>query len=187
MFNGRVSYDRINSALTSLQEKWNRPEKGVVLTQIASGWRFQSVPDTQPYLDRLNPEKPDPLGRAALEILAIIAYRQPVTRSDIEQIRDVAVRPQSLSALQARGWVEVVGTKPTIGRPQIYATTHKFLDDLGLASLSDLPDLPEPEPLSGTNIGQDLVEIGDAADADDLADYLERRLGQPQELKHPSE
>lgn len=176
MFTGRVSYDRITAALKSLQEKWRSPDKGVVLVEVASGWRFQSSPDVQPYLARLNPEKPNELGRAALEILAIIAYRQPVTRSDIEEIRGVAVRPQSLSALEAREWVEVIGTKPTIGRPQIYATTKKFLDDLGLASLSELPELQVPEPIPASGSPGPSSYDGSDMDPGDLARFLELRL-----------
>lgn len=179
MFTGRVSYDRITASLKSLQQKWRTPERGVVLVEVASGWRFQSSPDVQPYLDRLNPEKPNDLGRAALEILAIIAYRQPVTRSEIEEIRGVAVRPQSLSALEAREWVEVIGTKPTIGRPQIYATTKKFLDDLGFASLAELPELQLPDPIPVSATPDPHVDEASNIDSGDLARFLELRLSDP--------
>lgn len=179
MFTGRVSYDRITASLKSLQQKWRTPERGVVLVEVASGWRFQSSPDVQPYLDRLNPEKPNDLGRAALEILAIIAYRQPVTRSEIEEIRGVAVRPQSLSALEAREWVEVIGTKPTIGRPQIYATTKKFLDDLGFASLAELPELQLPDPIPVSATPDPHVDEASSIDSGDLARFLELRLSDP--------
>jgi len=179
MFTGRVSYDRITASLKSLQQKWRTPERGVVLVEVASGWRFQSSPDVQPYLDRLNPEKPNDLGRAALEILAIIAYRQPVTRSEIEEIRGVAVRPQSLSALEAREWVEVIGTKPTIGRPQIYATTKKFLDDLGFASLAELPELQFPDPIPVSATPDPHVDEASNIDSGDLARFLELRLSDP--------
>lgn len=179
MFTGRVSYDRITASLKSLQQKWRTPEGGVVLVEVASGWRFQSSPDVQPYLDRLNPEKPNDLGRAALEILAIIAYRQPVTRSEIEEIRGVAVRPQSLSALEAREWVEVIGTKPTIGRPQIYATTKKFLDDLGFASLAELPELQLPDPIPVSATPDPHVDEASNIDSGDLARFLELRLSDP--------
>lgn len=187
MFTGRVSYDRITAALKALQDKWSGPDKGVVLVEVASGWRFQSSPDVQPYLDRLNPEKPNDLGRAALEILAIIAYRQPVTRSDIEEIRGVAVRPQSLSALEAREWVEVIGTKPTIGRPQIYATTKKFLDDLGIASLSELPELQDPDPIPAPGSLVPNPVDGSDVDSGELARFLEQRLSdQPPPGSTPS-
>lgn len=179
MFTGRVSYDRITASLKSLQQKWRTPERGVVLVEVASGWRFQSSPDVQPYLDRLNPEKPNDLGRAALEILAIIAYRQPVTHSEIEEIRGVAVRPQSLSALEAREWVEVIGTKPTIGRPQIYATTKKFLDDLGFASLAELPELQLPDPIPVSATPDPHVDEASNIDSGDLARFLELRLSDP--------
>lgn len=179
MFTGRVSYDRITASLKSLQQKWRTPERGVVLVEVASGWRFQSSPDVQPYLDRLNPEKPNDLGRAALEILAIIAYRQPVTRSEIEEIRGVAVRPQSLSALEAREWVEVIGTKPTIGRPQIYATTKKYLDDLGFASLAELPELQLPDPIPVSATPDPHVDEASNIDSGDLARFLELRLSDP--------
>lgn len=179
MFTGRVSYDRITASHKSLQQKWRTPERGVVLVEVASGWRFQSSPDVQPYLDRLNPEKPNDLGRAALEILAIIAYRQPVTRSEIEEIRGVAVRPQSLSALEAREWVEVIGTKPTIGRPQIYATTKKFLDDLGFASLAELPELQLPDPIPVSATPDPHVDEASNIDSGDLARFLELRLSDP--------
>lgn len=179
MFTGRVSYDRITASLKSLQQKWRTPERGVVLVEVASGWRFQSSPDVQPYLDRLNPEKPNDLGRAALEILAIIAYRQPVTRSEIEEIRGVAVRPQSLSALEAREWVEVIGTKPTIGRPQIYATTKKFLDDLGFASLAELPELQLPDPIPVSATPDPHVDEASNIDSGDLARFLELRPSDP--------
>lgn len=149
MFNGRISYDRIETALRNIQSDWAQKQRGFRLVEVASGWRFQTEPDVQPYLDRLNPEKPLELGRAALEILTIIAYRQPTTRADIETIRGVTVRPQSLHALEARGWIEVIGTRPTIGRPEIFATTAKFLDELGLSSLSQLPDLLTPDELPG--------------------------------------
>lgn len=179
MFTGRVSYDRITASLKSLQQKWRTPERGVVLVEVASGWRFQSSPDVQPYLDRLNPEKPNDLGRAALEILATIAYRQPVTRSEIEEIRGVAVRPQSLSALEAREWVEVIGTKPTIGRPQIYATTKKFLDDLGFASLAELPELQLPDPIPVSATPDPHVDEASNIDSGDLARFLELLLSDP--------
>jgi segregation and condensation protein B len=110
---------------------------------VASGWRFQTRPDFQPYLERLSPEKPPRYSRAVLETLAIIAYRQPVTRGDIEDIRGVTVSSQIMQTLETRGWIDVVGHRETPGRPALYATTRKFLDDLGMRSLEELPPLDE--------------------------------------------
>ena len=113
--------------------------------QVASGWRFQSRPHMREYLDRLNPEKPPKYTRAALETLAIIAYRQPVTRGDMEDIRGVTINTTVIKQLEDRGWVEVIGHRETVGRPALYATTRQFLDDLGLTSLDQLPTLQDPQ------------------------------------------
>ncbi|MFP5400232.1 MAG: SMC-Scp complex subunit ScpB, partial [Gammaproteobacteria bacterium] len=115
--------------------------RGVELATLASGWRFQSRPEMREYLDRLNPEKPPRYSRAAMETLAIIAYRQPVTRGDIEDIRGVTVSSQIVKQLEDRGWIEIIGHRDAPGRPALYATTRQFLDDLGLASLAQLPAL----------------------------------------------
>ena len=117
--------------------------KGVELVQVASGWRFRARPEMQPYLDRLNPQKPPRYSRAVMETLAIIAYRQPVTRGDIEEIRGVTVSSQILKTLEARGWIDVVGTRDVPGKPSLFATTRQLLDDLNLQSLQDLPPLEE--------------------------------------------
>ncbi len=114
---------------------------GVELVRVASGWRFRARPEMQPFLDRLNPQKPPRYSRAVMESLAIIAYRQPVTRGDIEEIRGVAVSSQVLKTLEARGWVETVGTRDVPGKPGLYATTRQFLDDLNVRSLQELPPL----------------------------------------------
>lgn len=116
---------------------------GVELNCVANGWRFRARPEMQAYLDRLNPQKPPRYSRAVLETLAIIVYRQPVTRGDIEEIRGVAVSPQIVKTLEARGWVDVVGTRDVPGKPELFATTKQFLDDLNLRSLQDLPPLEE--------------------------------------------
>jgi segregation and condensation protein B len=113
------------------------------LVSLASGWRFQTRAELQPYLDKLFPEKPPRYSRAVMETLAIIAYRQPVTRGDIEDVRGVGVSTQIIQALETRGWIDVVGHRETPGRPALYATTTKFLDDLGLRSLEELPPLEE--------------------------------------------
>ena len=124
-------------SLEELQLEWT--QRGVELVQVASGWRFQSRPEMRPYLDRLHPEKPPKYTRAAMETLAIIAYRQPVTRGDLEDIRGVTINSLVLKQLEDRGWVEVIGHRETVGRPALFATTRQFLDDLGLASLDQLP------------------------------------------------
>ena len=122
------------------QEYINR---GVELNRVANGWRFRARPEMQAYLDRLNPQKPPRYSRAVMETLAIIAYRQPVTRGDIEEIRGVAVSSQILKTLEARGWIDVVGTRDAPGKPSLYATTKQLLDDLNLRSLQELPPLEE--------------------------------------------
>ncbi|CAE6707006.1 SMC-Scp complex subunit ScpB [Candidatus Nitrotoga fabula] len=118
-------------------------EKGVELNRVANGWRFRVRPEMQPYLDRLSPQKPPRYSRAVMETLAIIVYRQPVTRGDIEEIRGVAVSSQILKTLEMRGWIEIIGTRDVPGKPALYATTKKFLDDLNLRSLQELPSLEE--------------------------------------------
>lgn len=135
--------DMLRKLLDELRADWT--ERGVELVQLASGWRFQTKPEFQPYLDRLKNEKPPRYSRAVLETLAIIAYRQPVTRGDIEDIRGVAVSPNVLKTLEARGWIDSVGHRDAPGRPALYATTRKFLDDLRLRSLAELPPLTEIE------------------------------------------
>ena len=141
VFDGALSLDTITRLLEDLQLEGTH--RGVELVPGASGWRFQSRPELRMYLDRLHPEKPPKYTRAALETLAIIAYRQPVTRGDIEDIRGVTVNSLIIKQLEDRGWVEVIGHRETVGRPALLATTRQFLDDLGLASLDQLPSLEE--------------------------------------------
>jgi segregation and condensation protein B len=141
VFDAEVHTDFLRIALEELRGDWQG--RGVELVSVAEGWRFQTRPDYQAYLDRLNPEKPPKYSRATLELLAIIAYRQPVTRGDIEEIRGVSVNTQTIRTLEERGWIEVVGHKEVAGRPALYATTKHFLSDLGLRALSELPPLPE--------------------------------------------
>jgi segregation and condensation protein B len=141
LFAGEVDADNIRKVLDELKADW--AERPVELTSVASGWRFRVKPDYQKFLERISSEKPPRYSRAVLETLAIIAYRQPVTRGDIEDIRGVAVSPPTLNALVERGWVEVVGHRESPGRPEIFATTKKFLDDLNLRSLEELPPLDE--------------------------------------------
>ena len=134
-------------------------DRGLQLVEVASGWRFQSHPAMAHYLDKLHPEKPPRYSRAVLETLAIIAYRQPVTRGDIEEIRGVTINSQLIKQLEDRGWVETVGHRESVGRPALLATTRQFLDDLGLASLRDLPSLSAP--------GQATDALGDLLQASD--------------------
>lgn len=142
LFDERLGSDTIKSLLHELQQDW--AQRGVELVNVATGWRFQSRPEMRQYLDRLHPEKPPRYTRATLETLAIIAYRQPVTRGDIEDIRGVTVNSLLLKQLEDRGWVEVIGHRDAIGRPALFATTKHFLDDLGLESLDQLPLLDAP-------------------------------------------
>ncbi len=121
--------------------------RGVELNRVANGWRFRACPEMQPYLDRLNPQKPPRYSRAVMETLAIIVYRQPVTRGDIEEIRGVAVSSQILKTLEARGWIDIIGTRDTPGKPELFATTKQLLDDLNLRSLQELPPLEEMSSL----------------------------------------
>lgn len=137
LFNGALTADTLKLLLQDLQNDW--AGRGVELVHVASGWRFQSRPQMREYLDRLHPEKPPRYSRATLETLAIIAYRQPVTRGDMEDIRGVTINSLLLKQLEDRGWVEVIGHRETVGRPALYATTRQFLDDLGVESLDQLP------------------------------------------------
>lgn len=139
LFDDTMSADTVLSLLADLSARWDG--RGVELRQTAHGWRFQTRVEVQPHLDRLNPEKPPKYSRATLETLAIIAYKQPVTRGDIEDIRGVTVSSNIVKQLEERGWVEVIGHREAPGRPGLYATTKQFLDDLGLASLNELPTL----------------------------------------------
>ncbi|MEO7127713.1 MAG: SMC-Scp complex subunit ScpB [Rhodoferax sp.] len=137
LFNDELGADSIKSLLQDLQNEWT--QRGVELVSVATGWRFQSRPELREYLDRLHPEKPPRYSRATLETLAIIAYRQPVTRGDMEDIRGVTINSLILKQLEDRGWVEVIGHRETVGRPALFATTRQFLDDLGIESLDQLP------------------------------------------------
>jgi segregation and condensation protein B len=141
LFEGELSADTLRKLLAEIAEEWKG--RAVELVSLASGWRFQTRAELQPYLERLFPEKPPRYSRAVMETLAIIAYRQPVTRGDIEDVRGVVVSTQIIQSLEARGWIDVVGHRETPGRPALYATTRKFLDDLGLRSLEELPPLEE--------------------------------------------
>lgn len=151
--------DLVRRLIDALRAEWAAAGRGAELVQLASGWRFQTRPEYQLYLDRLKEEKPPRYSRAVMETLAIIAYRQPVTRGDIEDIRGVAVSPNILKALESRGWVDVVGHRDTPGRPALFATTRRFLDEMGLRSLTELPALTEIEKI------MDLVDASQAKPA----------------------
>jgi segregation and condensation protein B len=164
-----VGADTIKILLEELRQDWQ--DRGIEIVSLASGWRFQSRPEMKPYLDRVAPEKPPKYSRATLETLAIIAYRQPVTRGDIEEIRGVAVNSQTVKMLEDRGWIDVLGHREVPGRPALLGTTRQFLDDLGLASLSQLPPLQL---------------VGDGADSRSLA-ALEAALQHFDEPEHQPE
>jgi segregation and condensation protein B len=171
LFDEEPSSEALRRVLEDLRRDWQG--RGIELTNVASGWRFQARPEIQKYLERISSQKPLRYSRAVLETLAIIAYRQPCTRGDIEEIRGVAVSPGIIQALEARGWIDVVGHKQVPGRPELFATTRAFLDDLNLSSLEELPPLddlgslvetvhaavspslaaeePDPEPITATD------------------------------------
>jgi segregation and condensation protein B len=149
-----VDTERIKLMLEELRHDWQ--ERGIELVSLASGWRFQSRPEMKVYLDRMSPEKPPRYSRATMETLSIIAYRQPVTRGDIEEIRGVTVNSQTIKMLEERGWIDVIGHREVIGRPALLGTTRQFLDDLGLNSLSQLPPL---QPVALNNEGSGMAAL----------------------------
>jgi segregation and condensation protein B len=166
LFDDQLAADTVRALLDELARDWQG--RGVELATVATGWRFQSRPEMREHLDRLHPEKPPRYSRAVLETLAIVAYRQPVTRGDIEDIRGVTVGSQILKQLEDRGWIESIGHRETPGRPTLYATTRQFLDDLGLAGLEQLPLLDREtmvDALGSSGPEQpSLLDTGDAAD-----------------------
>lgn len=169
LFDEELGNEMLRKVLEELREDWQ--QRGVELVNVASGWRFRARPEFQKFLDRLNPQKPPRYSRAVLETLAIIAYRQPVTRGDIEDIRGVTVSASILKSLEARGWIDVVGHREVPGRPEIFATTRTFLDDLNLRSLEELPPLEDLGALvddAGTTAL--LPEMDETDDQDGQAD-----------------
>lgn len=175
LFNDMLGADSIKALLQELQQDWM--QKGVELVCVASGWRFQSRPEMREYLDRLHPEKPPRYTRATLETLAIIAYRQPVTRGDIEDIRGVTVNSLIIKQLEDRGWVEVIGHRETVGRPALFATTRQFLDDLGLQSLNQLPMLDDTRAQAG--VMQSLGALEEAPVVGELFEISLNEQGAP--------
>ncbi|AWW48222.1 SMC-Scp complex subunit ScpB [Polynucleobacter paneuropaeus] len=164
-----VSTTEIKEVLEIIQAEWQ--DKGMELVHIATGWRFQSRLSMREYLDRLNPEKPPKYSRAVMETLAIIAYRQPVTRGEIEEIRGVAVSSNVMKQLEDRGWVEVIGHKETIGRPGLYATTKQFLDDLSLSNLQSLPMLEDVAPAAEA-VGQAVIDFNVDSATETIAEIV---------------
>jgi segregation and condensation protein B len=176
LFDDALDHDTVRALLDELRSDWS--DRAVELVPVASGWRFQTRPAFQTDLDRLEPQRAPRYSRAVMETLAVIAYRQPVTRGDIESIRGVAVATPIVKALEARGWIEVIGTKEVPGRPSLYGTTRQFLDDLGLRSIAELPPLEDigslmdvDDALPGGGDGDEAgrTDEDDAADAGEFA------------------
>ena len=168
LFEEELANDTLRDILEALARDWEG--RSVELVNVASGWRFRARPEYQRYLERLNPQKPPRYSRAVMETLAIIAYRQPVTRGDVEDIRGVVVSTNIIKALEARGWIDVVGHREVPGRPELFATTRQFLDDLNLRSLTELPPLEElgqlvDSDISGAQAELPLLPEQDAGDA----------------------
>lgn len=180
LFNEALGADTLKSLLEELKYDW--AGRGVELVSVATGWRFQSRPEMREYLDRLHPEKPPRYTRATLETLAIIAYRQPVTRGDMEDIRGVTINSLLIKQLEDRGWVEVIGHREAAGRPALYATTRQFLDDLGLQSLDQLPLLDSVVNQSGAFgalVGSAGEGVPEPVAAENLAGDAELQLDMP--------
>jgi segregation and condensation protein B len=182
LFADELAADTLRTLLDELKRDW--VDRGVELVRVAHGWRFQTRPEMRPFLDRLHPEKPPRYTRAALETLAIVAYRQPVTRGDIEDIRGVTVSSHIVKQFEERGWIDAIGYRDAPGRPALYATTRQFLDDLGLASLDQLPTLDALLPAPGAQPGlpQQASLLDDAlieSPGDALAALIERSGAAP--------
>ncbi len=184
LFDDEVGTDTLRMLLDELTRDWE--SRGVELVALATGWRFQSRPEMREYLDRLNPEKPPKYSRAAMETLAIIAYRQPVTRGDIEDIRGVTVSSHIIEQLKDRGWIDTIGYREAPGRPALYATTKHFLNDLGLASLDQLPAL-DGASLNPALLAEALPEQGSLLERDQAEAEPESEQAAPPELPAPLE
>ena len=173
LFSERVERATLRMLLDELKQDWQaRNPNSMELVQVASGWRFQALPELAPYLSRLNPDRPQRYSRAAMETLAIIAYRQPVTRGDIEELRGVAVNPNTMRQLQERDWIDVVGQRDVPGRPSLYATTKTFLDDLNLKSLADLPPM---EVFVGQPFAEEEAIVEALPETTTQVDFLDNR------------
>ncbi len=183
LFDQEFDDDTWRTLLDDLRRDWSN--RGAELVQLASGWRFQTRPEYQSYIDRLKNDKPPKYSRAVMETLAIIAYRQPVTRGDIEDIRGVAVSPNILKTLEGRGWIDAVGHRDAPGRPALYATTRKFLDDLGLRSLTELPPLTEIERV--IDLGQSALAEAPPEQAPGIAASAAGDAGSGQSSPQPTE
>ena len=184
LFADALGADTVKQLLEEIQLDW--ATRGLELVPVATGWRFQSRPELREYLDRMHPEKPPKYTRAVLETLAIIAYRQPVTRGDMEDIRGVTINSQILKQLEDRGWVEVIGHRETVGRPGLYATTKQFLDDLGLTSLDQLPLLQSdetPHAMLSNLMADELEAPAQAAlSLDEFMEAEAREIASPQDV-----
>jgi len=164
LFDEELANDTLRNLLDELAHDWEG--RSVELVNVASGWRFRARPEYHRYLERLNPQKPPRYSRAVMETLAIIAYRQPVTRGDVEDIRGVVVSTNIIKALEARGWIDVIGHREVPGRPELFATTRQFLDDLNLRSLTELPPLEELGQLVESDISGAQAELPLAPEQD---------------------
>jgi segregation and condensation protein B len=178
LFGDELGADTIKTLLGELQEDW--AQRGLELVSVGSGWRFQSRPEMRDHLDRLHPEKPPRYTRAVLETLAIIAYRQPVTRGDMEDIRGVTINSLILKQLEDRNWVEVIGHRETVGRPALFATTRQFLDDLGLESLDQLPVIGAP--MQQGSLVDALEQLGES---DQASLPMDEPVAEPEAPVHP--
>lgn len=171
LFSERIERATLRMLLDELKQDWQaRMPNSMELVQVASGWRFQALPELAPFLSRLNPDRPHRYSRAAMETLAIIAYRQPVTRGDIEELRGVAVNPNTIRQLQERDWIDVVSQRDVPGRPSLYATTKTFLDDLNLKSLADLPEM---ETFIDQPFGEDEPILQSAPEMPPQVDFID--------------
>src|SRR6187455_1818807 len=166
LFDEELGAEVLRRLLEELRLDWDG--KGIELVNVASGWRFQAKPEMQKFLDRINPQKPPRYSRAVLETLAIIAYRQPVTRGDIEEIRGVSVSGTILKALESRGWITQLGNRDVPGRPALYGTTADFLNDLSLRSLTELPPLDELDAVIEQKGTIELLPVADARGQDGI-------------------
>ena len=183
LFADEIDLDTVRGLLDELVRDWDG--EGVELVAVSTGWRFQSRPDMREFLDRLHPEKPPKYSRAVMETLAIIAYRQPVTRGDIEDIRGVTVATQIIKQLEDRGWIEAIGYRETPGRPALLATTRQFLDDLGLASLQQLPLMPEGPSLQSSF--DDLLAVTPVDDSTPALDLSPHPAADAVPMERPNE